>query len=195
MIRHNFKYFAWMIVILTLVIFFFLCYVEIDNIYTASAKDLFKVVSQTVCAIALYGFFFNRYLWHLKVFTYAQWFVKVPYLAGEWTGTLKYYWDDRWQEKDMRMHIKQTFLHVQVSVYTNESWSKTIGGTFDVDEENGFNSLIYTYLNNPNASVLDRSPIHYGTAILSISDDCKQLRGNYFTGRKTTGEMKLIKTE
>lgn len=91
----------------------------------------------------------------------------------------------------MRMLIKQTFLHIQVSIYTNESWSKTIGGTFDIDEENGFNSLIYSYQNTPDASVREHSPMHYGTAILSISKDCKELRGNYFTDRKTTGEMRL----
>ena len=193
MIRHNFKLFAWLLVVITLTIFGILSYVQIEDVNNIQLPLLVKLLSQTVTCVTIFGYLFNRYLWHWRIFTYCSWFVKVPYLAGEWTGILRYYWDNRWQEKEMKMLIKQTFLHIQVSIYTNESWSKTIGGTFDIDEENGFNSLIYSYQNTPDASVREHSPMHYGTAILSISKDCKELRGNYFTDRKTTGEMKLSK--
>lgn len=183
-----------MIVGLTILIFLLLLHIQVDDLTKITYKELFKVISNTVLAITLYGAAFNRYMWHWRLFTFMHWFVKVPYLAGEWTGTLRYKWPldaPEWSEKPMSIKIKQTFLHVQVSIKTNESWSKTIGGSFDVDEENGFSSLIYSYLNTPNADVRDRSQIHYGTAILSISDDMKTLHGNYFTDRKSTGVMTM----
>lgn len=196
MIRHNFKLFAWMIVGLTILVFLLQLHYQIDDPTKITYQEIFKVISNTVLVITLYGFAFNRYLWHLPVFTFMHWFVKVPYLAGEWTGIIRYKWPldaPDWSEKPMSIKIKQTFLHIQVSVKTDESWSKTIGGTFDVDEDNGFSSLIYTYLNTPNADVRDRSQIHYGTAILSISDDMQTLHGNYFNDRKASGVMTMQK--
>lgn len=184
-----------MLVVVTLLSLSIAFIIKIDNPQNIAIGDVIGVLSMTVTLVTIYGFLFNRYMWHWCIFTWAQWFVKVPYLAGEWDGTLKYYWDGEWREKPMTISIRQTFLHIQVFVKTDESWSKTIGGSFDVDEENGFNSLIYSYINTPDASVRERSPIHYGTAILSIEKDFCTLRGNYFTDRKSSGEMILTKKE
>ena len=35
--------------------------------------------------------------------------------------------------------------------------------------------------------------IHYGTTRLEISDDTNTLEGEYWTSRKTTGDIKLLK--
>ena len=56
---------------------------------------------------------------------------------------------------------------------------------------NGKKYLIYTYQNNSRAEIQDRRPIHYGTAMLDVSDP-KRLDGNYFTGRKSRGLMVLM---
>ena len=41
------------------------------------------------------------------------------------------------------------------------------------------------------ANVRDRSAIHYGTALLCIENP-DEIQGQYFTDRKTTGDMKFI---
>ena len=52
--------------------------------------------------------------------------------------------------------------------------------------------LVYNYTNRPKATTRDRSEIHDGAAILKIinkPDRC--LEGEYWTSRKTRGDMML----
>ena len=48
--------------------------------------------------------------------------------------------------------------------------------------------LTYCYLNVPKAKVRERSAIHYGTALLCIENP-EEIHGQYYTDRKTTGDM------
>lgn len=87
--------------------------------------------------------------------------------------------------------IKHHFFNIQIKIKTNESSSISTCGSFDIDEDRGLKQLIYTYQNNPKATIRDKSEIHYGTARLEISDDAKFLEGEYWTSRKTTGDIKI----
>ena len=53
---------------------------------------------------------------------------------------------------------------------------------------NGVQYLIYTYQNEPRVEIQDQSTMHYGTAMLNVTNSL-ELEGNYFTGRKTRGSM------
>lgn len=72
---------------------------------------------------------------------------------------------------------------------TEESKSSSISASIDKIQDEW--QLIYFYLNVPQAKVRDRSSIHYGTALLSIENP-EKLQGQYFTDRKTTGDMKFF---
>ena len=76
---------------------------------------------------------------------------------------------------------------------TDESKSRSVGGSFDVDKMRGYQRLIYSYLNEPEVTVRNRSQIHYGTAMLEYNDKEDTLKGTYWTDRKTTGRIVLTK--
>ena len=60
-----------------------------------------------------------------------------------------------------------------------------------IDEILGEIQLTYCYLNTPKSAYRDRSEIHYGTATLSISNP-KEIDGQYYTDRKTIGDMHFV---
>lgn len=51
-----------------------------------------------------------------------------------------------------------------------------------------YTAVLNLILNTPKAEVRHRSEIHYGTAMLYV-DNPKVLKGQYFTDRKSTGDM------
>mgnify|MGYP004572869597 FL=1 len=87
------------------------------------------------------------------------------------------------------MTIKQSLLSVVVILKTDESKSKSLSAS--IDEILGEIQLTYCYLNTPKSAYRDRSEIHYGTATLSISNP-KEIDGQYYTDRKTIGDMHFI---
>ena len=88
-----------------------------------------------------------------------SWLVPVPDLNGKWKGNIHYYWDGTFHDKATEVRIVQTFLHIQVQIKTDESWSNSICSSFDIDEDKGIRQLIYSYLNVPKASV--REEVRY----------------------------------
>jgi hypothetical protein len=52
--------------------------------------------------------------------------------------------------------------------------------------------LIYSYASNPKLTVTERSAPHNGTIILDIINTPeRKLKGQYWTARKSTGEVEL----
>lgn len=80
-------------------------------------------------------------------------------------------------------------LSINVIFITGESRSKSISSSIEKIQEEW--QLTYCYLNVPQANVRDRSAIHYGTALLCIEDP-EEIKGQYFTDRKTTGDMHFV---
>jgi hypothetical protein len=72
---------------------------------------------------------------------------------------------------------------------TGESKSKSISASIDKIQDEW--QLTYCYLNVPQANVRDRSAIHYGTALLCVENP-EEIQGQYFTDRKTTGDLKFV---
>jgi hypothetical protein len=61
---------------------------------------------------------------------------------------------------------------------------------FHIDEESDAKSLAWVYTNTPRVLVRDRSTVHNGAATLRVSMAPElRLEGEYWTNRKTTGEM------
>ena len=134
---------------------------------------------------------FVSWAWKWKIFQ--DWLVPFPCLSGKWDGEIVSTYNSENRSIPVNVVIKHHFFNIQIKVKTGESNSISTCGSFDIDEDRGLKQLIYSYQNNPKATVRERSEIHYGTTRLEINDDANILEGEYWTSRKTTGDMKLTK--
>ncbi|WP_419776789.1 hypothetical protein [Malaciobacter marinus] len=192
MIKHNIRTFAFSIIGLAFFVYAVLFLIT-QNLESIDFHKALTHISTTITINILLWVIFIKWAWKLKIFY--PWLVQVPDLSGKWEGTLKSNWDGTPQEAiKTEVAISQSFLHIQVIIKTGESRSYSIGTSFDIDEERGYQQLFYSYLNTPKASVRNRSEIHYGTTLLNFEGfNVNTLEGEYWTSRKTTGEIELKK--
>jgi hypothetical protein len=192
MVKHNIRIFAFAILGLAFIVYatIFLLTQNLDSI------DFHKAithVSTTISINIILWMIFIAWAWKWKRFY--PWLVPFPNLSGDWKGTIK----SNWKEKELEpipieVSITQNFFNVQVRIKTKESRSYSIGASFDIDNERGFQQLFYTYLNTPKAGVRERSEIHYGSTILNFDGfKVTKMDGEYWTDRETTGEITLTK--
>lgn len=154
-------------------------------------KFIWEDFGTSLSIVSLIGFCFNKWMWKWCIFH--RWLVSFPCLSGEWDGYIFYNWNVSKKKKKVKIKIRQTFLQVQVVIGTNESHSNSISASFNFDEMRGHSYLIYNYINEPNVTIRERSPIHYGTAKLMYKEKDKILEGFYWTDRKSVGDIILTK--
>lgn len=140
-------------------------------------------IGESIGATAIIMAIFNKWAWRWKVVRY---FHDVPVFSKKYSGTFISNYDH--QRRHGEIFIAQTFLSVSVRLKTEESSSRSIVAT--LHKTQSVDRLIYTYQNEPRAEIRSRSPIHYGTAILDITNSLI-LEGNYYTDRNTSGSMKF----
>lgn len=145
--------------------------------------NLFGFIGEAIAIAALLMAAFNKWAWKWKCLS---WTHDIPVLAKKYKGTFVSDFDG--EERSTQITIDQTFLTVKIQLKTDESSSRSLIAS--LIEMHGIRHLIYTYQNDPRAEIQDRSPIHYGTVILNVSNRMT-LDGNYFSGRKTRGSMTL----
>lgn len=145
-----------------------------------SAYDVYGYAGEAIAFATIVMILYEKYIWRFNLFE------KTPVLMKSYTGTLKSTYDG--VERAAKLTIKQTLLSVSVIMETGESKSKAVSAAIENIQDEW--QLTYTYLNVPDANVRDRSAIHYGTALLSIEDPVL-IKGQYFTDRKTIGDMKF----
>lgn len=145
--------------------------------------NFYGYIGEAIGATAIIMLIFDKYAWKWKL---VRWMHDTPILAKKYTGTFISNYDN--VERSGEIIINQTFLNVSVQLVTNESKSRSL--TASLNNVQGVLYLIYTYQNDPRAEIQNRSPIHYGTAMLDVSNPAI-LEGNYFTGRNSRGSMKF----
>lgn len=145
-------------------------------------------VSVTITSIAL--LVFEKWGWRVLAGKMGY----PPYIEGLWKVALNYEDKDtkEWKEKDVELDIKQSLTSAKFRLHTNESDSSSICYAYISEGINSKHEFIYTFQSNPKPSCRDRSPIHYGTCKLDIIDD-DNMKGEYWTSRKTKGELTLKK--
>lgn len=190
MVTHNIRVFAFVILGLafgTYVVIFLLT----QDLTSIDFSKALSQISTTISINIVFWLVFIKWLWKLRLFY--PWLVQVPNLSGNWKGTIKSNWEDGAQNPiPMEITIEQTFLNIQVRVKTEESRSFSLGASFNIDRDRGQQQLFYSYLNTPKSGIRQRSEIHYGSALLLFDGfDVKELEGEYWTSRETTGEMHL----
>lgn len=143
-----------------------------------SLYGLFGYASEAISIAVIFSGIYEKFLWRYVPFE------NTPKLAKRYTGTLKSNYDHI--ERKASLEIKQTLLSVHVTLITDESKSRSLSAS--IDEVLGEMQLTYCYLNTPKAEYRNRSEIHYGTATLSLATP-GTLEGQYYTDRKTNGDM------
>src|SRR3989339_321170 len=157
--------------------------------------EAIKKLPDVVTIYVLLVLIFTNWAWRLPIFK--GWLVPFPDLQGTWKGTLKSTWIDpatsqKIQPKDVMLVIKQTFSNISCVMYTDESNSFSNTAQINQDDDSGIFRLSYNYINRSKANVRDRSAIHDGAAILKvITEPEKSLEGEYWTSRKTTGDISV----
>lgn len=192
MVKHNIRIFAFAILGLAFIIYATIFFLT-QNLDSIDFHKAITHVSTTISINIILWMIFISWGWKLKIFY--PWLVPFPNLSGDWEGTIR----SNWKEKELEpipieVSITQNFFNVQVRIKTKESRSYSIGASFDIDNERGFQQLFYTYLNKPKAGVRVRSEIHYGSTILNFDGfKVTNMDGEYWTDRETTGEITLTK--
>jgi hypothetical protein len=169
----------------TVILFVLRCIISREMIATNfSIYDLYGFAGEVIGLTVIIATLYERWLWRYMPFE------STPKLFKEYEGIFNSDYDS--VERSARLEIKQTLLTVHVTLITGESRSKSISSSINIilNEK----QLTYCYLNTPNAMMRSRSEIHYGTAMLCIENPYK-IHGQYFTDRKTTGDMKFTKSE
>ena len=192
MVKHNIRIFAFAILGLAFFVYGII-FVSTQNLDSVDFQKAITHVSTTISINIIVWTIFIAWSWKLKIFY--PWLVPFPNLSGDWEGTIK----SNWKEKELEpipieVSISQNFFNIQVKIKTKESRSYSIGASFDIDNERGFQQIFYTYLNTPKAGVRERSEIHYGSTILNFDGfKVTKMEGEYWTDRETTGEISLTK--
>lgn len=121
-----------------------------------------------------------------------------PDLNGVWEGTLQTTWVDPVTGTvpgpiHSRVTVRQGVLKFSICQRTAESDSWSTMVLPEAEPEADRYRLWYAYSNKPKATVAHRSSNHDGVAWLELSldDDPDELRGQYYTNRRTTGDITL----
>lgn len=145
--------------------------------------SFFGFIGEAIGVSAIVMMVFNKWAWKWR---WLHWTHDVPMLSRNYNGEFISDYDG--VKRFGKIIISQTFLNVTVQLKSDESCSRSLIASFNKLQSVQY--LIYTYQNDPKAEIQDRSPIHYGTAMLNISNP-KILEGNYFTGRKSRGSIRF----
>jgi hypothetical protein len=128
---------------------------------------------------ALYALF-DRRLWRSR-FLRKLGLVRVPNLAGRWRGYLTSSFDEHVQHLDVQVQIFQTWTQISIVLSTDTSQSRSCVAVIQAADPDSI-ALIYQYENQPQASAPKTMHMHYGTAMLRISNG-SLLTGDYYAGR------------
>ena len=183
--KDKFSKFLSMSVWVAVILFVFRCAISWQDLTeNVSLYNLFGFAGEAVGVAAVLMAAYERCLWRLIPLN------GVPILSNKYTGTIKSSYDS--VERKATLRIRQTLLFVHVTLISNESKSQSLSAS--IDEVMGEKQLTYCYLNTPKSKVRHRSEIHYGTAMLCIENPSR-LTGQYYTDRKTTGDMVFTANE
>lgn len=189
MVKYHLGRYITVVVFLSISLFLMISFFR-DHVSFKDINMFWEDVTTTITIVTFICTLFVSWAWKWKIFQ--NWLVPFPCLSGKWSGEINSTYNLGNKSVPIEVLIRHNFFNIQIKIKTSESSSISTCGSFDIDEDRGLKQLIYSYQNNPKATVRNRSEIHYGTTRLEISNDSKTLEGEYWTSRKTTGDM-LIK--
>ena len=188
MTKPNINHLAWTIILPAIIIFSLIVIISQD-INNLELWPTLKLIPLTITVNIVLWMVFIKWCWRWRIFNY--WLVPFPDLTGTWQVSVSSTSDKSEKSILGEAIVKQSFLKIDITLETEESKSRTLTSTFDINVENGSKRLIYNYENVPRATIRDKSQIHFGTCVLDIADDQSALRGEYWNSRKSTGDIEF----
>lgn len=164
---------------------------------TLSQNEIWRAATSAVSSTIALRFIFLKWAWKWRFFSFLEKLHGVPNLEGKWQGRYNSTWsedgDVQTKSGDIEVKIIQPdLLSVKITQRSGESISHSYGETFEYLAD-GTIIINFSYKNDPEATVRERSQISYGSARYELIEgvDQRSLKGNYFTDRKTTGVVVL----
>lgn len=157
--------------------------------------EAIKKLPDVVTLYLLLHIFFTKWAWRWRIFQ--GWLVPFADLQGTWLGTLQTTWrnpdtNDIPGPIEVTVVIRHTFSTISVVMFTSESMSYSTAASISEADDSGLTRLSYTYTNTPRVGVRDRSIVHDGATVLRIiRKPDRRLEGEYWTTRKSTGDLQL----
>lgn len=146
--------------------------------------QLFGYAGEAIAITAVIMWIFNNWAWRWIIINAVT--GRKPILSKKYQGTITYNRDGQLYSKNATMEIEQTYLTIKLKLWTDESQSNALWAS--IENIHNEDQLIYCYINEPRAELQDTSSIHYGTALLRISQR-DSITGNYYSSRLTRGSM------
>lgn len=189
----KFERFLWLILPFSAAVWFARAVVTPGAL--SGAWEFIKLLPDVISVDVVLAWLFVKWMWKWPIFK--GWLVPFPDLNGTWQGAIQTTWVNEKTGKTpdpipVILTINQSFVHISCVMRTGEMTSHSYSAEFVFDEESRTRSLVYTYSSKPRPTVAGRSARHAGTIVFEIiGDPVKKLKGQYWTARKTTGEIDL----
>lgn len=155
-----------------------------------------KEIPHVVLVYTILYLLFTTWAWRWPIF--AGWLIPFPDLSGTWRGTIASTWVNPETGTtpppiEAMLVIRQRFDSISCTLFTSESESQSNAAALQLEDGSDRKVLSYNYTNDPRVSVRGRSERHAGAAILKLATQpTMRLTGEYWTSRKTTGEMDFV---
>lgn len=163
---------------------------------SSESWEVAKKLSMVVTADLIAWEVFRRWVWRWRWLR--PWLLCMPDLNGEWEGEIRPNGPGSTGEQSRAapipasLCIHQTLTSLRCVVRTSEMTSKSFSTGFRIDPETEGCELSYCYESLPRASVRERSAPHFGASLLEHhSENPSRLTGEYWTSRRSTGEMEF----
>jgi hypothetical protein len=175
---------------------------SIGEWWTGQAPSLPKSVSTVTFIVGVILSLVANWTWR-TVWRWLPFLNRVffPDLNGTWTGTLQTTWKDPATGLTpgpiaSTVTIRQGLFDISIRQVTGESTSHSNRVIAEADPSADRYRLWYSYDNRPKAEFHHRSTQHEGVAWLEISlaDSPDRMTGQYFTERRTNGDITLTRT-
>lgn len=189
----NLKFSVGILLAISLILFFAIAYFK--GMVEATLWEFIKILPSVLTFVIILIALFAKWGWRLK---YLQgWLVLIPNLNGTWEGIIQTNWENA--ETNERpgpipviLTVKQSLTHISCVMRTAEMTSYSIAEDFKLDKDRQIKQLAYIYTSKPLLAVADRSTPHDGAIIFDIvGKPVNKLKGQYWTARKSTGEITL----
>lgn len=162
-----------------IIVFAIRCFISWTSLTSnPNLYNVFGYAGESIGIAVVVMAIYERWLWRFNPLE------DTPALRKKYAGIIISSYDGI--RRDATLTIKQTLLSIHVTLISGESKSKSVSAS--ISEILGEKQLIYSYLNTPKSECRDRSEIHFGTATLCV-DNPEKLIGQYYTDRKTVGDM------